>query len=637
MKNIYLVQVDALRRLPERNTAYLPYAAGALWAFAADTPEIASAYALGEVFFLRDPVERVAARMEAPFLVGFSCYSWNTQYNIALARAVKKRFPDCHILFGGHNVPPGGVLLEENPCIDFLIHGEGELGFRALLIELLKATPDFAAVPGLSYGNSTNPEAALQSVTDIPSPYLTGVFDPIVAAHPDICFSTVWETNRGCPNHCAFCDWGQHKARLRQFPMERLLAEIEWISAHKVGFIYNADANFGILPRDEDLTDALAQAYARAGYPYMFDCNTTKTINERLYRIIEKLHLSGLDRGGPNFAVQSLSPEVLRNIGRQNLDDETIALWIRRCRLAGYRTHTDLILGLPGETLQSFCAGVEKLFALGQHAGIRYFPCNLLPNALMATPAFREKYKIRTTRRIYKQTMEDTPEGQIDEFVDTIDETAAMPHGDWLTANYFMLLTGSVHSYGLLRLIAMVLHTEGIVPYAAFYLSLLEFCHEHPEALLGELMAIAEKHFADGIHGGEPRPLEIPGFSFGSMVEDQYFFSRAVLEPDAFYAGAEEFLRQFGLEPALLAQLLRYQRESILMPGAAEKLLDFGYDFPAYFNAIYGGSPIPLEKKPVRLRFTHSFDLSSTEKYVVAIVRIGRLSNNAFYQTEYAT
>jgi len=630
MKNIYLVQVDALRKLPERYTAYLPYAAGALWAYAKQAPEVAEGYALGELFFLRDPVDRVVTRMEEPFLVGFSCYSWNTQYNLALARAVKRRFPGCHILFGGHNVPPGSAMLEGNPYIDFLIHGEGELGFQALLVELLKPAPNFAAVPGLSYGNITNPEAALASVEDTPSPYLIGVFDPIVAAHPHICFSTVWETNRGCPNHCAFCDWGQHKARLRQFPMERLLAEIEWMSAHKVGFIYNADANFGILSRDEDLTDALAQAYARTGYPYMFDCNTTKAINERLYRIIEKLHQSGLDRGGPNFAVQSLSPEVLRNIGRQNLDDGTIARWIRRCRLAGYRTHTDLILGLPGETLQSFCAGVEKLFALGQHAGIRYFPCNLLPNALMATPAFREKYRIRTTRRIYKQTMEDTPEGQIDEFVDTIDETGTMPHADWLTANYFMLLTGSVHSYGLLRLVAMYLHTQGIISYAEFYLRLLEFCHERPDTLPGELMAIAEKHFADGIHSEETRPLEIPGFSFGSMVEDQYFFSRAVLEPDRFYAGAEEFLRQFDLPPGLL----RYQRESIIMPNAAEKALDFDYDFPAYFNAIYDGSPILLEKKPVHLRFTHGFDLSPTEKYVVGIVRIGRLSSNAFYLTE---
>jgi len=641
-KNIYLVQVDALRKLPERYTAYLPYAAGVLWAYARQAPEVASAYALEKIFFLRDPVQGVADSMKNPFLVGFSCYSWNTEYNKALARAVKKRFPDCFILFGGHNVPPGSTMLEELPYIDFLIHGEGEIGFHALLTQLTSDTPDFTAVAGLSCRTGgpfiTNPEAYVQSVEDIPSPYLEGIFDQIVAAHPHICFCTVWETNRGCPNHCAFCDWGQHKARLRQFPMDRLMAEIEWISANKVGFIYNADANFGILPRDEDLTDALVAAYARTGFPYMFDCNTTKSINTRLYRIIEKLHRSGLDRGGPNFAVQSLSPAVLRNIGRQNLDDETIAQWIRRCRLAGYRTHTDLILGLPGETLQSFCAGVEKLFALGQHAGIRYFPCNLLPNARMAEPGFRKKYKLRTTRRIFRQTMEDAPEGQIDEFVDTIDETADMPHTDWLTANYFMLLTGSVHSYGLLRLVAMYLHTQKVVPYASFYLRLLDFCREHPETLLGEAMARIEKNFADGIHGEETQPLEIPGFSLGSMVEDQYFFSRAVLEPERFYTGAEEFLGQFGIEPGLLSQLLRFQRESILMPDAnlqGGKELDFEYDFPAYFNAIYDGQPVPLQKHAVRLRFCHSFDLSSIEKYVVAIVRLGRLSNNAFYLTEY--
>jgi len=285
---------------------------------------------------------------------------------------------------------------------------------------------------------------------------------------------------------------------------------------------------------------------------------------------------------------------------------------------------------------------VEKLFALGQHAGIRYFPCNLLPNALMAVPAYREKYKIRTTRRIYKQTMEDTSEGQIDEFVDTIIETADMPHADWLTANYFMLLVESVHSYGLLRLIAMYLHMEKIVPYATFYLALLDFCHEHPETLPGETMARIEKNFDDGIQGRETEPLQIPGFGFGRMVENQYFFGRAVLAPDRFYNDLEPFLRQFGLEPGLFGQLLRYQRESILMPGATpgtgpgvEKVLDFEYDFPSYFNAIYDGDPIPLQKRAVRLRFSYTLDLSSIEKYVVAIVQRGRLSNNAFYLTEY--
>ncbi|MCL2300881.1 MAG: radical SAM protein [Firmicutes bacterium] len=638
-RNVYLVQVDVLRKAPMFYTAYLPYTAGALWSYARQEPTVAEHYALREIFFLRDPIDGVLPRIENPFLVGFSCYCWSTEYNKALARAVKRAFPDCYILFGGHNVPPGSSMLEELPYVDFLMHGEGELGFQALLAQLLHAAPDFTAVPGLSYrtagGCHTNPNGALDSLERCPSPFLEGIFDPIVAAHPEIQWSVAWETNRGCPHRCAYCDWGHHNHNVRQIPMDRLLAEIEWISANKGEFIWCADANFGILPRDEEILDALVAARDRKGFPQTFLSQTTHALSERTFRVSKKLYQSGLGRHGFVIALQSLSPEVLRNIGRQNPDDEALIQWIRRHHREGLQVYTDLILGLPGETLQSFCAGVEKVYRLGLHEGIEYFQCYLLPNAQMADPAYRQRHELRTAHKIFKHVLEDAAEtAQIDEYIDTVIETAAMPHTDWLIANYFMILVKGLHGYGSLRLIAMFFHTEKIVPYASFYLRLLDFYHKNPDSLLGETMAHIEEHFSDNVLGVESKPLQISDFSFGRMMPDQYVFSRAVLDPERFYADAEILLRQFGLEPDLLAQLLCFQRESILLPGAAEKTLDFGYDFLTYFNAIYDGAPIPLQKKSVRLRFSCGNDLSSAEKYYRAVVQIGRLTNEAFYKVE---
>ena len=639
-KNIYLVQVHMLRKTPVFCTTYFPYAVGDLWAYARQEPAVSEAYDMREFMFLREPPEEVAARMENPFFVGFSCYCWSMEYNKALAQAVRKRFPDCLILFGGHNVSPGSQTLEELPYVDFLIHGEGEIPFRSLLVELNKESPDFTAVPGLSYRNGaeipTNPEAVLQSVEDLPSPYLEGLFDPLVAAHPEIQWSTVWETNRGCPYHCAYCDWGQQNARIRNFPMERLMAEIEWFGANKVEYIWCADANFGILERDEYLLDAMVASKERVGYPTVFLCQSAKTADDRLFRIAEKLTTSDLDSFGPNFAVQSLSPEVLHNIGRKNLSDETIANWIRRYRKAGYRTHTDLILGLPGETLESYCAGVEKLFTLGQHAGIFHFHCNILPGAMMGDPAFREKYGLRTIRKILKEVLDDVVETEnpILEYFDMITETSAMPYEDWLTANYFMFLTGGAHGFGLLRLIAMYLHTENIASYADFYLRLLDFCHENPDTQLGKTIINIKRNFHTA-EGEESQVLSIPGFSFGRMTEIQYFFSCAVLEPDRFYDDCTAFLQQFHLEPHLFEQLLHYQRESILLPVPEEKTLAFDYDFAAYFDAIYDGTSIPLKKEATRLQFSIPLDVSTVEKYFDVIVRIGRMSDNAFYHVEH--
>ena len=94
-----------------------------------------------------------------------------------------------------------------------------------------------------------------QTTTDFPSPYLTGVFDDLL--DDGVNFSAVFETNRGCPNQCSYCDWGEPKTKVRLFPMEPIKAEIDWFAEHKIEFIYAADANFGLFSRDIEIAQAL--------------------------------------------------------------------------------------------------------------------------------------------------------------------------------------------------------------------------------------------------------------------------------------------------------------------------------------------------------------------------------------------
>ena len=110
-KTIYFVQVDYLRETPTFFTAYLPYTIGLLWAYAKQSSVVAQSYVLGDLFFLRNSIDKVVAGMQEPFLVGFSCYAWNTQYNKALAQAIKARFPRCLILFSKSSLKAASPLL----------------------------------------------------------------------------------------------------------------------------------------------------------------------------------------------------------------------------------------------------------------------------------------------------------------------------------------------------------------------------------------------------------------------------------------------------------------------------------------------------------------------------------------------
>ena len=111
------------------------------------------------------------------------------------------------------------------------------------------------------------------------------------------------------------------------------------------------------------------------------------------------------------------------------------------------------------------------------------------------------------------------------------------------------------------------------------------------------------------------------------------------MELDKFYAEVKAFLGEFEIDPHLLEQLIHYQRESIMLPNSTEKVLEFDYDFPAYFNAIYDGEPIPLEKRRVKLRFSlgdgvKPEDIATPQKYFHSIVQLGRFTSKAFYKIE---
>ena len=104
MKNIYFVQADVSACSGTKNS-YLPYTAGILIASAWTSQIVRDNFCFKGFLFLREDVKKVVERLEDPAYIGFSNYCWSTEYNKCLASAVKEKFPDCVINFGGHNVP----------------------------------------------------------------------------------------------------------------------------------------------------------------------------------------------------------------------------------------------------------------------------------------------------------------------------------------------------------------------------------------------------------------------------------------------------------------------------------------------------------------------------------------------------
>ena len=231
MKNIYFVQTG----IDFGDAIYLPYGAGAIIANCMTYPEITKEYAFQDIIYERKSISCVINEMHSPYIVFFSCNIWNIEYNKCLANAVKKMFPDCYIAFGGHSVGNSTELMEQEKNIDFLNFGEGEPTVPDLLIHLL--SDDVEKVKSIAFRqNGKVIKTAMRPVCDLsdyPSPYTMGLFDKIIKEHPNTDFSSILETNRGCPYHCAFCDWSDNR-KIRFFPMERIQAEILWMAKNKI-------------------------------------------------------------------------------------------------------------------------------------------------------------------------------------------------------------------------------------------------------------------------------------------------------------------------------------------------------------------------------------------------------------------
>jgi hypothetical protein len=208
----------------------------------------------------------------------------------------------------------------------------------------------------------------------------------------------VYETNRGCPYSCAFCYWGgATNSRVRRFPMERIEAELEMIVRHVAPgtVLFIADANFGLYPRDEDIADHLIRLCDSYDKRLIVMTNWAKKTSDRVLEIATKLYRAGLT-GAITLSAQSFDQTVLDIAHRSNIRIDQYrrlqSLFLER----GIPTYTDLIWGLPGETTNSFLAGVEECIAVGGSPVI--YPLVLLNNTEYTTERFRVDHDLQTRR-----------------------------------------------------------------------------------------------------------------------------------------------------------------------------------------------------------------------------------------------
>ncbi|MBQ6119956.1 MAG: radical SAM protein [Clostridia bacterium] len=565
-------------------------------------------------------------------MVGFSCYMWNMEYNKVLARKIKSRFPSCTVLFGGPQIPDDTSVLEACPFVDVLIHGEGEVPF----LRLLRALRDGAPLDGVNCvsfrgaeGPVTTPLVTAKEF-DFPSPFQSGFYDRLLREHPEIEFVPVIETSRGCPNRCAYCSWATSTARVRLFPLERVYADLEWVAAHRMEFLGLADANFGMFPRDEEIVDYVIDLLARTGYPKKLQTSYAKDSFERVFRITEKLNRVGLCKA-VTLSFQTMSEEAQSNIGRANISLDFYRTLLKRYIEAGIPTYTELILGMPGETRQSFFDGVEELLEKGQHISLLVHLCEWLPLSGMGKKEYLEKYKIHyTTIPLNQPHAQISDTDEVPEYSHIVTSTCSMSEEEWKQCALFSACVSCFHHLGLLQLPALYLYFEHGVRYVDFYSALLDFLLEDPEGVFCQL----RRQFDGIVKGQAGAVMSDPRFGDVTWTFEEYAFLRTVYDKDAFYASMDSFLSRYLPDEALRRELLAYQAFVIKSADGQKRRFSGNHLWKPYFASLILNEPCLLEKKPVIYTVEEPYICADWAAYARELVWYGRRGGKYLYATE---
>lgn len=293
-----------------------------------------------------------------PDVIGFSCYIWNISYVKMILDDIKKVLPNVKIWAGGPEVSyHAEAFLKEEPAVDLVMMGEGEITFAHFLKALLEGE-ELKRVPGLMLRNDdgTITDTGFRQVMDmsqIPFPY--AFMDMKELEHRII----YYESSRGCPFSCAYCLSSIDK-KLRFRSLDLVLPELEWFLQAKVPQVKIVDRTFNC-----------KKSHAMAIWQYIRDHDNgiTNFHFEIAADLLDKDELDLLSTMRPGLVqleigVQSTNEKTLETIRRKTDIEEIRQITENINSWHNIHQHLDLIVGLPWEDLKRFKQSFNDVYSM---------------------------------------------------------------------------------------------------------------------------------------------------------------------------------------------------------------------------------------------------------------------------------
>lgn len=336
----------------------------------------------------------------------FSSYMWNWEIVKVVANAIKERKPNAILSLGGphqHTTYTQPFLWFKNhPYFDVVSRPVeyGEFFITDMLDMLVENEINWLKVRGSYSRKGYGPEGDKREFK-YPPDIIRANIDHArkiaeYAKSKNKILGAMYETNRGCMYKCTYCEWGggtNTKVIVKE--MESLVDDISFFRELNVHTVWLTDANFGILKRDPDIANLLAQQN-----DYMKFVGITglaKTKSAKRQAVLEPLIQSGLVTLY-QISLQTIDEKILENIERTDVTpEENVSLAKYLIEKYDIDVIVELILGLPGMKVETFYqeTAIEYSLMNSIKPHTHHVPLYVLPDAPIGNPDYLAKFDMK--------------------------------------------------------------------------------------------------------------------------------------------------------------------------------------------------------------------------------------------------
>ena len=306
-------------------------------------------------------------------------YLWNHDFLTNQLSRVKSKLSLQAVIAGGPSIDVNNnqAFFDQHPYVDYAVYGPGEQAFADIVSHLVLNTPMIAFnTSNCAWKNNQTGKTNVANYKFVKmletSPFVHNaeLFGRMVANAKEKNVTNVAEwvpytLTRGCPYACTFCDWNSGLGNKMSRRKNTYQQEIDLFQQLGLKNIYLSDANVGQYDEDVDMIEYFGQKNLQENAGFNVGGNFSKLQKENNLKIFSTMAESGLTQKILNFSIQDINEQVLKNIDRPDVGwDVHVAMADElRTRYPHLVVRTQMILGLPGQTVESWRQTMQQILA----------------------------------------------------------------------------------------------------------------------------------------------------------------------------------------------------------------------------------------------------------------------------------